>query len=222
MDRSITNHLITNHLITNHHNSCIIGPSHMLESNISKQGARKLFKDYNIFAQAGLANWSDIIPKYVKEAHKKNLEITWVVSNYLFNNDDINLIKELPTGNLFLPGARGSPGNICQGLMETEHVVCLASHTIEILDYIVEHFPKIKLVFWCLYQRTRNNLSKSIPYDYSYASMMNRYPNNAVDIDIYLKANNLQFSDCIIDGGGHPNYNGYTILKHCIENKLKK
>ena len=66
------------------------------------------------------------------------------------------IIKALPAGNLFLPGSCGFSCNMRQGLMETEHVVCLESHN----------------------------------------------PKNAVDIDIYMKTNNLQFSYCIIDGGG--------------------
>jgi len=196
--------------------NCVIGPSHLVSDMIASQNAQELFENYDIFGIHGLANWSDVIPKYLKAAHEQGFEITWVVSNWLFNNQDINLIEALPVDTLFLPGTRGSRNNICRELMETKHITILASHTIKILDYIVERFPKIKLVFWCLYQRTRNTVSTSIPYDYSYDAMMNRYPDNTVNIVEHLIENNSKFSDCIIDAGGHPNYEGYTILKHCI------
>jgi hypothetical protein len=55
-----------------------------------------------------------------------------------------------------------------------------------------------------------------------YDMMRQRYPHHCVDIDWYLKREKTTFDRCIIDDGGHPNYNGYSILNKIFACEQKK
>ena len=51
--------------------------------------------------------------------------------------------------------------------------------------------------------------------------MCKRYPNNYVDIDLYLHSENT-FDKCVVDNGGHPSYQGYSILKKIFNFKSSR
>jgi hypothetical protein len=189
----------------------VISPSHMLQYRIKAQFACSLFDNVLIHAQEGLANWSAIILIWMSRAIELNLPIFWLVSDWSFNNEDIFDLQKLGPNELFLPCKRGYPGNIVEKLRTRENTSFLVTHTLKIIDHIIQKFPHVRLIFWCLYTRTK--IRKSAMYDvYGYDAMRERYPYNCVDIEMYLNREKTTFDRCIIDEGGHPNHKGYTIL----------
>ena len=193
----------------------IISPSHMMIDRQKLQNASHLFENDDIHACNGLANWSEDIN--IKIDENKGSPTLWFVSHWLLNNKDIIDLKQLREGKLYLEGFRGGRSNILREYMNIDDVTFLASHTLKILDNVVKKTPNIKLIFWCLYERTKNNKSKIIPIEYQYDAMFCRYYDNVLDIDNSLKILNVKFSDCIIDSCGHPNLNGYTVIRHAMD-----
>ncbi len=93
--------------------------------------------------------------------------------------------------------------------MDNKHIETLGNHSLKCIDYIINKFTDIKLIFWCLYKRTKVNKS-SYPIYLWYDSIKVKYVDNIIDIDKYT--NPQEFSNMIIDEGGHPNRNGYILL----------
>lgn len=198
--------------MTTNYEYMVIAPSHMCPRRIQNNGASSMFDNCLIHQIDGLANWSGDIPLWISTAHELNLHVFWMISDWSFNNKDIFDLQKLNCDDLFLPGKRGSPGNIVKELRNKENTKFLVNHTLKIIDKLISDFPNIKLIFWCLYTRTK--LHKSDMYDeYGYDEMCQRYPNNYVDIDLYLHSENITFDKCVVDNGGHPSYQGYSILK---------
>lgn len=203
--------------MTNHCNM-VIAPSHMNKDRINKNRANEMFENCLIHQTEGLANWSGDIPIWMTYARDKKLSVFWMISDWSFNNKDIFDLQKLNSDELFLPGKRGCGGNIVNELRTTENTKFLVNHTLKIIDKLIFDFPNVKLIFWCLYTRTK--LHKSDMYDkYGYDEMCERYPNNYVDIDWYLKKNKVTFDKCVVDSGGHPNQQGYFILKNIFNNE---
>lgn len=182
----------------------------MSARRVQAQDAQIFFEDAMIYALDGLANWSGSIESWIEEGSRKGLPVVWLVSDWRFNNEDFPSLREEP---LFLPGARGRPNNIMREFMSASHVRRMAEKGVQVIDYLVEKHPTIKLIFWCLYQRTRNNRSSTVSEEHSYDAMLKRYSRNAVDIDAYLRAFDTSFSECVLDDGGHPNRLGYQLLR---------
>jgi len=199
----------------------VIAPSHMLQYRLETQSACSLFDNALIHAREGLANWSASIPTWMTRAYELNLPIFWMVSDWSFNNKDIFDLQKLGPTELFLPGERGHGGNIVRELRTKRNTSFLVNHTLDIIDIIIQTFPHVRLIFWCLYARTK--IKNSNMYDVcGYDMMRQRYPHHCVDIDWYLKREKTTFDRCIIDDGGHPNYNGYSILNKIFACEQKK
>jgi hypothetical protein len=192
---------------------CIIAPSHLSIHNLKSQSSEDFFEGALIYSLDGLANWSDSIRVWTEGAIERELPVYWMVSDWRFNNRDLVLFDEAST---FLPGARGHHRNIDSTLISTEHVSLLAKKGVQILDHMVTNYPSVKLIFWCLYQRTRNHTSKTVPPEYAYDAMVRRYPNNVLDIDAFLNRFDVSFQNCVLDEGGHPNKLGYRLLSSMI------
>jgi len=192
----------------------VISPSHLMQYRIKAQLACSLFENVLIHAREGLANWSAIIPIWMSRANEIKIPIFWMVSDWSFNNEDIFDLKKLGPNELFLPGERGQSGNIVKELRTTENTEFLVKHTLDIIDHIIQKFPHVRLIFWCLYARTKIRKSNTYDAAYGYDAMRQRYHNNCVDIDMYLKSENTTFDKSIIDDGGHPNHKGYSILRN--------
>ncbi|WP_149026406.1 hypothetical protein [Acetobacter aceti] len=119
------------------------------------------------------------------------------------------------TGNYFLD-SMGFPGNVDKNFMDTQHISTLGFHSLNIIDKIIKYFPNIKILFWCLYVRSRLNNS-SYPNWLKYKSIKNRYMKNIIDIDRFTSPE--VFSTFVKDLGGHPNRFGYYFLDEIINKK---
>lgn len=192
---------------------CIIAPSHLSLDKLKLQSSEDFFGNALIYSLDGLANWSESIRAWTEGAIENDLPVYWMVSDWRFNNKDLELFDEAST---FLPGARGHNRNIDSNLISTEHVSALAKQGVRILDHMVANYPSVKLIFWCLYQRTRNHISKTVPPEYAYDAMVRRYPNNVLDIDAFLNRFDVTFEGCVLDDGGHPNRLGYRLLSSMV------
>lgn len=195
----------------------IIGPSHIHPdyTNIIQDEAN-LFKNCILDGYNGLPNWSSTIMNKLTEFSEKTDKIIWMVSDYKFNNFNYDELKT--TNNLFLD-TLGYPGNVSRDFMKDEHIAFLGDHTLKAIDHIIRHFPHIKLIFWCLYKRTKANSNSSYPQNLHYDSIKKLYVDNILDIDMYTDAE--QFNTLIVDEGGHPNKEGYILLDKMIQSTFR-
>ncbi len=201
----------------------IIGPSHLgppfidiIKTEIENG---QIFNDCILDPYIGIPNWSSTIFDKLNEHSFKNANLCWIVSDYKFNNFEYDKIVELQNKHQLFLNTLGYAGNISKEFMETHHIELLGNHTLRIIDYIIEKFPNIKLIFWCLYKRTKANKNSSYPADLWYDAIKKRYKNNICDIDLYISAEN--FNNLVIDEGGHPNKDGYLLLDKMIADAFR-
>lgn len=201
----------------------IIGPSHLhpeYTSIINEEiNNNEIFNNCILDGHRGIPIWSRYIYDNIEKAFNMGKSVVWMVSDFKFNNfnyDKINSI--IDTSNLFLD-EMGHPGNIDRNFLNIEHLTTLGFHSINVIDKIVKDFKDVKLIFWCLYTRSRIKNS-SYPKWMQYNYMRNRYKNNIIDIDLYTSPE--VFSTLISDSGGHPNKNGYLFLDYIINNNQKE
>jgi hypothetical protein len=193
----------------------IIGPSH-IHSEFTNQIEEELkngtlFNNCILDAHRAIPVWSSYIPSSIEQ--NKNNNIFWIVSDYKFNNFNYDEILENGENNMFL-NEMGYPGNVSKDYMEPHHIELLGNHSLKVIDYIVEKYPKIKLIFWCLYKRTKANDNSSYPKYLWYDSIKEKYKNNIIDIDLFTTPDG--FNSKILDDGGHPNREGYILLDSMI------
>jgi len=194
----------------------IIGPSHLTEKYISLITDPNMFSNCIIEGHKGLPIWSRHILKSINEHDILNNQIFWMVSDYKFNNFDYShLVK---SNDLFMD-VIGYVGNISRDFMEKKHLYFLAKHSLKVIDFIIQHFPKIKLIFWCLYKRTKVNKNSSYPKFAWYDSIKERYKDNIIDFDLFT--NPEEFSTFIIDESAHPNLQGLMLLDRMISSCKK-
>jgi len=108
----------------------------------------------------------------------------------------------------------GYPGNISREFLENRHIEFLGNHSLKVIDFIISNFPKIKLIFWCLYKRTKANNNSSYPKHLWYDVIKEKYKSNIIDIELFIKPE--EFNSKILDEGGHPNKKGYYLLNSMI------
>jgi hypothetical protein len=194
----------------------IIGPSHIhsdytgIISSEIESGA--IFGGCLLDPHRGLPIWSSYIPKAIEENSKSGREIFWIVSDYKFNNFDYDKIAKID-GGLFLD-EMGYPGNVSTDYMQPHHIEVLGNHSLRVIDYMIGKHPDIKLIFWCLYKRTRANSGSSYPRHLWYDEIRKRYSENIIDIDSFETPDG--FNASIVDEGAHPNRDGYILLDRMI------
>jgi hypothetical protein len=193
----------------------LLGPSHLhydfTQSVKELIDQEILFKDCILHGAHGLPNWStDVINKMEEN---KNKNIIWLVSDYKFNNRNyIDITKD--NSSLFMDVKYGK-ANVNKKFMDTKHIKILGDHTIAVIDYLLKRYKNIKLIFWCLYTRTKIYSSKSIPKYLQYDAMVSRYKNKTIDINLFTDVKN--FKKMIRDRGGHPNVLGYKLLSKMVD-----
>ena len=194
----------------------IIGPSHLCDKFLEQVSDRiekgELFHSCEIDAYSGLPNWSRQIETKIREKMATH-QIIWLVSDYKFNNFDFHKIIDLQKkGELFLDTV-GYSGNIDIQFMHNDVTRVLGEHTQKVIDYIISICPTIRLIFWCLYKRTRVNNS-SYPRELCYDQMVSIYSKNVIDIDTFTTPS--EFQTMILDESGHPNVKGLELLSNMI------
>jgi hypothetical protein len=197
----------------------IIGPSH-IHGDFTHQIADEI-KDGELFnncildAYRGLPIWSRQIVKCIGEHIHLNHNVCWIVSDYKFNNFDYPKILDLQVrGELFLDTV-GHPCNVSRDFLEYHHIELLGNHSLKVIDFIIKVFPNVKLIFWCLYKRTKANKASSYPKHLWYDAIRERYKYNIIDIDDFTTPE--KFNLKILDEGGHPNKEGFRLLDTMIK-----
>ena len=198
----------------------VIGPSHICDKFL-EQVSKKiedgiLFENCELDAYIGLPNWSKQIEVKVKEKMNTH-QIIWLVSDYKFDNFDFHRILDLQKkGELFLDTV-GYSGNIDIQFMHNDVIRVLGEHTKNVINHIISICPTIRLIFWCLYKRTRVNNS-SYPRDLWYDRMCQQYHKNVINIDLFTKPS--EFQTMILDESGHPNVKGMELLSNMITKNI--
>lgn len=195
----------------------IIGPSHIdncfLEQIQTEIDNEILFKDCIFDSYVGLPNWSRNIETQIIEKMKHH-NIVWLVSDYKFNNHEYEKILELEKNNELFLDTQGFHNNVRPELQRDFHIQTLGNHSLHVIDHIIKICPNIKLIFWCLYKRSRVNKS-SYPEHLWYNSIKDKYHNNIIDIDAFT--NPKEFDNGTQDSGGHPNKKGFELMSRMIE-----
>jgi hypothetical protein len=196
----------------------IIGPSHLCDTFLQQVSPRiengELFNNCEIDAYIGLPNWSRQIETKIKEKMATH-QIIWLVSDYKFNNFDFHKIVELQEKRELFLDTVGYAGNIDIQFMHNGVTTVLGQHTKRVIDYIISICPNIRLIFWCLYKRTRVNNS-SYPRELWYHQMRDTYSKNIIDIDTFTTPH--EFQTMTLDEAGHPNIKGMELLSNMITN----
>ena len=113
----------------------------------------------------------------------------------------------------------GYPHNVSKDFLENHHIELLGNHSLKVIDFIIKSFPDVKLIFWCLYKRTKANTSSSYPSYLWYDKIKEKYKNNIIDIDLFT--NPIEFNTLITDDAGHPNKKAFALLDHMIKSAFE-
>lgn len=145
----------------------------------------------------------------------------WLVSDYKLYNVEYDELIKLPPTELLLdtPEITNKITNkINKNYFTPTHNTFLGNHTLKIIDDVVSKYLTIKLIFWCLYKRTRANSNSSYPRHLWYDAVVKRYKANVIDIDNFTTPR--EFNKKIHDEGAHPNKDGYilldTMVRSCV------
>ena len=203
---------------TNIKSNYIIGPSHIHHCHIylieNELLNKELFANSILDSYWGIPIWSINIYNMIALHYNTFQNIYWIVSDYKFNNSNYEELIKLNNNELFL-NYLGSAGNVNNSFMSYEHIEFLGNHSLKVIDYMISTFPNIKLIFWCLYKRTKANENSSYPKHLWYDEIKNKYKNNIIDIDLFTTPE--EFNLKIKDDGGHPNKDGYILLDDMIK-----
>jgi len=199
----------------------IIGPSHIhhdftcqIDNEIQ---TKQLFNNCILDAYRGIPIWSKHIYNCI--SNNINNNVFWIVSDYKFNNFDYPKILDMQVRNELFLDTIGHACNVSYDFLENHHIEMLGNHSLKVIDFIVSKFPNIKLIFWCLYKRTKVNKCSSYPNHLWYDTIKEKYKNNIIDIDLFTTPEN--FSLKILDEGGHPNKDGYILLDNMINGRFE-
>ena len=191
----------------------LIGPSHVDNCFIGPY--LEMFTNTTFDCNPGRPNWSKTVLELVSKDYHNYDQIIWMVSDYRFNNEDIHDIVS-SDDSLFLDKI-GRGDNITKSLISPQNDRIVCERSLKCIDYIIKNYPKVKLLFWCLYTRSKIYTS-SLPHEFHYDEIKKRYKDNILDIDEFISPE--EFKTCILDPGGHPNVNGYNLLKNIINSGL--
>lgn len=195
----------------------VIGPSHIHPDHLSDND-RIHYGNMILEPHCGLPVWSSRVPQAFSEVGK-DMKLVWIVSDWKLNNIDYDTIVEMkkhPNKETISPhlDQLGHRGNIMRDKITPAHIEVLSKHGMRCIDSVIERFPNVKLIFWCLYYRTCKG-SKSIPTFAQYDAIIERYHANAINIDDYI-AREQFISHMIVDNGGHPSAAGHELLGRMI------
>jgi len=190
----------------------IIGPSHLIERYMKKNGCPpNLFHGIEINGVHGRPNHDVSIEALLKKFTNLEYKIYYMISNYdLCNKDYDKLVK---TNELFIVANADGGRTISPDYKKYRDF--LGQHSCKILKYINDTYPHVICIPWCLLTRTLIDTTE-YPTGISYNYVCKNY-NNVVDIRNYVS--DETFLNYIADKHGHPNRNGYELLKKIIDNE---
>ena len=197
----------------------IIGPSHVHESHMTPE-ARSLLEEKGVVeidGHCGIPVWSSTIPKVLSEQYQLNRVPIWIVSDYKFNNTDYDILtnNRLTNRDILYIDTLGASNNVSPDYMSRHHLEYLAMHSIKVIEDVVDRVPTVKLIFWCLYKRSRVNKS-SYPRWSWYDCVIKRpkIRDHVIDIDRFTTPG--EFAKFICDESGHPTIEGYALMAKMI------
>lgn len=193
----------------------VLGPSHLHRDHtciLSPAQIESLFPGIILDGYKGIPNWSEHIPKLLERYQEQGHQLVWMVSDWKFNNHDYPTLLDYPRRI----DAWGYPCNVSKEYMLPKVNEYLGNLSKSMIEEIVAQFPSIKLIFWCLYTRTRRSHkpSSSYPQHLQYTAIKEHFASNTIDIDLYTTPE--AFCDMITDEGGHPNAKGYELLSRML------
>ncbi len=195
----------------------VIGPSHLHEKFTKvidhELKQKTLFPNCALTGIWGVPNWSIELHTHIQNAYKKYKTVVWLVSEYKLHNFEYPELLKLPDNELYY-NSQYVDGAISKSYMTPEHIHFLGNHTLKVVDDVIRKYPNIKLIFWCLYKRTKANSNSSYPRDLWYDSIKTRYKANILDIDNFTTPR--EFNRKLRDDSAHPNKDGYILLDTMI------
>lgn len=192
-------------------NTYIIGPSHLTTRYLNRNSV-ELFKNITIEGIWQLCNWSDHIHNQIDFYYKKDYKCFWMFSNYvLCNNDYLKLSNE----NILFLNKNKQYSGVSRQFDSEKHKTFLGQHSLKILDFMIDKYPNLKIIPWCLYTRHVHNKSHYTCKDISYEKVCETYKDNVIDIRKYVSEKDFK-EQCTLDGSGHPTFKGYQILTTII------
>lgn len=207
----------------------VVGPSHLIDEFVGRQAWIERFASAGVqrFALPGLPNFSNAARDLLQEASRAAAAarfptgaLVWMVSDWRFANYHVDVIRErglgLGSGSELWFDAPAKPCNIDEKYFGLQNDVDLVNHQLKVLDHVVEQYPGIRLLFWCLYVRTKVHEASSLPAFAHYDSIRERYLGNAIDLDRYVKRHTertgADAGALFADAGGHPSSSGYEVI----------
>lgn len=198
----------------------IVAPSH-LHSTFMESSVSDDFTTNGVIpiSSLGPPNFSFTTKNALEKAYsftQKDIgsKMVWMVIDWRIGNYDIGKIKQDKLELFFDTPAK--PSNIDASFINEENDTYLINHQLRVIDKVIHEYPDIKLIFWCLYFRTKV-CNTNIPQFGRYDEIMNRYKNNTIDISKIT--NTMSVNDVKLlykDAGGHPSISGYRILLDLI------
>ncbi len=174
--------------------------------------AKSLFGPNVVFdGHCGLPVWSSHILPRITDNVGKGRDAIWLVSDWKFNNKDYDALQ-----HSFFIDTFGHANNVSRDYMESHHMNFLAHHSLQVIDHVIAAIPSVRLVFWCSYMRTKANKTSSIPTWACYDAIVEKYRDNAIDIDMYTTPGEFN-ARMIVDNGGHPSAEGYKMLARMVQ-----
>ena len=189
----------------------VIGPSH-IQKPVMRPEFEAYFPHDTIFdGHCGLPVWSSHILPLLKENAAKGHEVVWMVSDWKLNNADYDELQ-----HKFVIDTFGQGGNVSRQFMEPRHIEFLSTHSLKVIDSVIAAVPDVKLIFWCLYKRTKASGNSSYPPAVWYDEVVKRYRDNVIDISEYTTPTEFN-RIMVIDDCGHPSERGFQLLARMLQ-----
>ena len=196
----------------------LIGPSHIhaeFLAPVQEEMARgAIFAGIELDGHRGMPVWARHIRQAIAAQVAQGRDVAWMVIDFKSNNKDYARLREMQDGAELYLDVMGHPDNIDRELMGPEHIEMLGRHSLRVLDAAVQEFPGLKLIFWCMFMRSKCNAS-SYPDYLQYDALRQRYANNIIDIESFVTP--PQFRELVTDEGGHPNAAGFLLLDKMLK-----
>lgn len=187
----------------------IVGPSHIHDTCLGVNKQKLVCKGIVPIASLGPPNFSTTTLRNLQHAQsllQPEDQLVWMVADWRIGNYDVH---KLQASEGLWHDTPAKPNNISYAHICQANDTALIQHQFKLIDHVISTCPNIKLIFWCLYYRTKVCKSSSLPLDGQYDNVLSRYKENAIDIDNYVIGDP---SSWYKDAGGHPSMTGYDSI----------
>lgn len=196
----------------------MLGPSHLDERDM--KGKRQVFLNNSVIPTGirGLPNFSETARselcgmwKKAAGCDERGRRVVWMVIDWRCGNYDVGKLRN----NRLWYDTPAKVGNISRAHINAENDAKMFRHQLKLIDHVIGEFPGIKLMFWCLYYRSKVGASCSLPEESRYDAVADRYKDHVIDIRKY-EGRHGGASSWYIDAGGHPSGAGYDLILEMV------